>query len=94
MTTRFYICDASASKEISIYKFNDDWPMSFGTRTNALPQFSRQAVRELLNSIIKMLGDSKYELYAIQRHHAKDIVGYEVVIHEEDSEIQFKLTWC
>lgn len=96
MKNRFYVCDTVfKSMTIHVYQIEDDDQLSFATRTNAMPQMTRQTMRVLLNSMMKMLGDSDYEMYARQVHGSgREIAGYEFIIHDPDLALQFKLTWC
>lgn len=96
MAHQFYICDSVFKEnEIKIFHLENDSFDVQGVRTNALPQMTHNAMRVLLNSIIKMMGDTDYTLHAILVTGSRnDVLGYELNVHDDDLALQFKLAHC
>lgn len=92
----FYIRDAITKENvIDVYQIKDHPSNVYGERDRALTQFTRKDMREMLNATIKMLGDSDYQLNAILVVGSRrDVLGYELIIRDENLAMQFKLAYC
>lgn len=91
MTNIFYVADHGDKFVV----MNLEKPLVGVVRDAAIPQLSANHMRLVLNSMMKVLVDTDYDLYAIQiKDINRGILGYEFTIHDPLLVLQFKLTFC
>jgi hypothetical protein len=91
MTNIFYVADSGDNA----FVMNLEKPLVAVVRDAAIPQLSPNHMRLVLNSMMKVLVDTDYDLYAIRiKNINRGILGYEFTIHDPLLVLQFKLTYC